>query len=131
MQKGIKIMKYLLLDVKNREVKTVEANGLDDYHKIIGCRTIGIIHRRIGDVEVEIALDDEGDLVEHSKVSAIGIDGTPMLVGNLLVASGKVTDDGELTELTEAEIDKIKDNVAMITTSVYKEPYPVFVEVDY
>lgn len=124
-------MKYLLLDVKNREVKTVEANSLDDYYELIGCRTIDIISRSIGDFRVKIVLDDEGALVEHPKVSAISIDGTPMLYGNLLVAGGRITEDGELTELTEAEIDEIKDNVAMITTSVYKEPYPVFVEMDY
>ena len=124
-------MKFLLLDVKNREVKTVEANGLDDYYNIIGCRCVDIIHRRIGDVEVEIVLDDEGAIIENPKVSAISIDGTPMLFGNLLVASGRVTEDGELTELTETEVEEIKDNVATITTSVYKEPYPVFVEMDY
>lgn len=123
-------MKYLLLDVKNREVKTVEANGLDDYYRLIGCRTIDIISRSIGDFRVKIVLDDEGALVEHPKVSAISIDGTPMLCGNLLVASGRVTEYGELTELTEEEVDEIMDNVAMITTSIYKEPYPVFVEVD-
>ena len=124
-------MKMLMLDVVNKDVKMVEANGLDDYYKIIGCRTIDIIHRRIGDVEVEIVLDDEGALVENPKVSAIDIDGTPMMFGNLLVASGRVTEDGELTELTKEEVDEIKENVAMITTSVYKEPYPVFVEMDY
>ena len=124
-------MKYLLLDVENRGVKMVEANGLDDYYKLIGCSTIDIIHRRIGDVEVEIIIDDEGLLVNAPKISAIDIAGAPMLCGNLLVASGRVTDDGELTELTEAEIDEIMDNIATITTSVYKEPYPAFVEVDY
>ena len=124
-------MKMLLLDVKNREVKMVEANGLDDYYRLIGCRTIDIISRTIGDVKVEIVLDDEGALVNNPKVSAIDIDGTPMLFGNLLVASGRVTDYGELTELTEEEVGEIMDNVATITTSVYKEPYPVFVEMDY
>ena len=124
-------MKMLLLDVKNREVKTVEANDLEDYYRLIGCRTIDIVSRIIGDVRVEIVLDDEGALVKNPKVSAIGIDGTPMLYGNLLVASGRVTDDGELTELTQEEIDEIMDNIATITTSVYKEPYPVFVEMDY
>lgn len=124
-------MKYLLLDVKNREVKTVEVNGLDDYYRLIGCRTIDIASRIIGDVRVEIVLDDEGALIKNPKVSAIGIDGTPMLFGNLLVASGRVTDDGELTELTEAEIDELMYNTTMITISVYKEPYPVFVEMDY
>ena len=124
-------MKMLLLDVENKEVKVVEANTLDDYRKFIGCRYIDIVRRWIGDVIVEIVIDDEGATIDKPKVSAIGIDGTPMLYGNLLVASGRVTDDGELTELTGAELDELKDNIATITTSVYKEPYPVFVEVDY
>ena len=124
-------MKMLMLDVVNKNIKMVEANTLADYYKLIGCRCLDIIHRRIGDAEVEIVLDDEGLLVENPKVSAINVDGTPVLFGNLLIASGRVTDDGELTELTEAEVDEIMDNVATITTSVYKEPYPVFVEVDY
>ena len=124
-------MKMLFLDVENREVKCVEANGLDDYYRLIGCRTIDIISRTIGDVKVEIVLDDEGAIIDKPKVSAIDIDGTPMLFGNLLVASGRVTEDGELTELTKAEVDEIMDNIATITTSVYKEPYPVFVEMDY
>ena len=124
-------MKMLLLDVENKEIKMVEANGLDDYYELIGCRCIDIVRRTIGDVEVEIVIDNEGLLVENPKVSAISVDGTPMLFGNLLIASGRVTDDGELTELTEAEVDEIMDNVATITTSVYKEPYSAFVEVDY
>ena len=124
-------MKMLMLGVVNKNIKMVEANTLADYYKLIGCRCLDIIHRRIGDAEVEIVLDDEGLLVENPKVSAINVDGTPVLFGNLLIASGRVTDDGELTELTEAEVDEIMDNVATITTSVYKEPYPAFVEVDY
>ena len=125
-------MKMLLLDVVNKDVKIVEANGLDDYYRLIGCRYIDIIHRRIGDVEVEIVLDDEGFFVENPKPSAISVDGTPMLFGNLLIASGRVTDDGELTELDQDEVDEIMTwCVATITTSVYTEPYPAFVEVDY
>ena len=124
-------MKMLMLDVVNKDIKMVEANDLADYYKFIGCNYVDIIHRRIGDVEVEIVLDDEGVLVENPKPSGISVDGTPMLFGNLLIASGRVTDDGELTELTEEEVDEIMDNVATITTSVYTEPYPAFVEVDY
>ena len=124
-------MKMLMIDVENKDVKLVEANGLKDYYKLIGCRSIDIIHRWIGDVGVEIVLDDEGFLVENPKPSGIDVTSTPALYGNLLIASGRVTEDGELTELTEAEIDEIMGNVATITTSVYKEPYPAFVEVDY
>ena len=124
-------MKYLVLDVENRVVEVVEANTLDDYYRLIGCRCIDIVSRTIGDVRVEIIIDDEGALVNNPKVSAIDIDGTPMLFGNLLVASGRVTEDGELTELTQEEVDEIMDNIYTTTTSVYKEPYPVFVEMDY
>ena len=125
-------MKKLLLDVENKEIKMVEANGLNDYYELIGCKCIDIVRRTIGDVEVEIVIDDEGALVNQPKISAISPEGTPMLYGNLLAASGRVTDDGELTELDEDEIEAILTwNVATITTSVYKEPYPVFTEVDY
>ena len=125
-------MKMLLLDVENKEIKMVEANGLDDYYELIGCRCIDIVRRNIGDVEVEIVIDDEGALVNQPKISAISPEGTPMLYGSLLVASSRVTDDGELTELDEDEVEAILTwNVATITTSIYKEPYPVFVEVDY
>ena len=124
-------MKMLLLDVVNKDVRMVEANTLDDYYRLIGCDYVDIIHRRIGDVEVEIVLDDEGLLVEDPKPSGISVNGSIMLWGNLLIASGRVTDEGELTELTEEEIDEIMDNVATRSTSVYKEPYPAFVEMDY
>ena len=124
-------MKMLMIDVVKKDVRLVEANTLDDYYRLIGCRTIDIISRSIGDVRVEIVLDDEGALVENPKVSAISVDGTPMLFGNLLIASGRVTDDEELTELTKDEIDEIMQNVATITTSVYTDPYPALVELDY
>ena len=124
-------MKFLFLDVYNNKLKTVEANGLDDYYRLIGCRTIDIVRRKIGDIYVEIVIDDEGALVEHPKPSAVDIVGEIALYGNLLVASGRVTDDGELTELTQDEIDAIKENVAEVTTGFYKEPFKIFVEMDY
>ena len=124
-------MKMLLLDVYKNEVKMVEANDLDDYYNLIGCRCVDIIHRRIGDVEVEIVCDDEGALVDKPKISAVDIVGNPALYGNLLVASGSVTDDGELTELTPEEVEEIMFNVAVVSTNVYQKPYSIFVELDY
>ena len=126
-------MKMLMIDVENRKVKLVEANGLKDYYKLIGCRTVDIVHRTIGDdIEVEIVIDDEGALVESPKVSAISPEGTPALYGNLLIASGRVTEDVDLTELDQDELEALMTwYIATITTSVYKEPYPALVEVDY
>jgi len=100
-------MKMLLLDVQNNDVKVVEANGLEDYYKYIGCDFIDIVRRKIGDLTVEIVCDDEGTFYEHPKVSAIDIIGQPCLFGNLLIASERVID-GNLTELTEEEIEYIK-----------------------
>lgn len=124
-------MKMLLLDVINNNVKFVDADGLDDYYKYIDCRCIDIVYRRIGDVYVNIICDDEGLLVDKPKVSAISIDGTPMLCGNLLIAGGEVTEDGELTSITIEEAEMIMDNIIEITTSVYREPYCVITEMDY
>ena len=123
-------MKMLLLDVQNNDVKVVEADGLEDYYKYIGCSVIDIVRRRIGDLTVEIVCDDEGTFVEHPKVSAVDIVGQPCLYGNLLVAGGKVID-GNLTELTEDEIDYIKQFLIEVTTAFYKEPFKVFWEMDY
>ena len=123
-------MKMLLLDVYNNEVKMVEVNGLDDYYKYIGCSCIDIVRRKIGDLTVEIVCDDEGTFVEDPKVSAIDTAGRVCLVGNLLVAGGEVID-GNLTELTEEEVEYIKEYIIEITTTVYKEPFKVFWDVDY
>jgi hypothetical protein len=123
-------MKMLLLDVYNNEVKVVEANGLEDYYKYIGCSVIDIVRRKIGDLTVEIVCDDEGTFVEHPKVSAIDIVGQPCLYGNLLVAGGKVID-GNLTELTEKEIKYLKHFIIEVATTFYKEPFKVFWEMDY
>ena len=123
-------MKMLLLDVYNNEVKMVEVNGLDDYYKYIGCRCIAIVRRKIGDLTVEIVCDDEVTFVEDPKVSAIDVAGRVCLVGNLLVAGGEVID-GNLTELTEEEVEYIKEYIIEITTTVYKEPFKVFWDVDY
>lgn len=123
-------MKMLLLDVHNNEVKVVEANGLEDYYKYIGCSLIDIVRRKIGDLTVEIVCDDEGLFYEHPKVSAIDIVGQPCLYGNLLIASGRVVD-GNLTELTEKEIEYIKKFIIEVTTAFYKEPFKVIWEMDY
>lgn len=123
-------MKMLLLDVYNNEVKVVEVNGLEDYYKYIGCSVIDIVRRKIGDLTVEIVCDDEGTFVEHPKVSGIDIVGKPCLYGNLLVAGGDVID-GNLTELTDKEIEYVKSFIISVTTAYYKEPFQVFWEMDY
>lgn len=123
-------MKMLLINVQDNEVNVVEANGLEDYYKYIGCNLIDIVRRKIGDLTVEIVCDDEGTFCEHPKVSAIDITGKPCLYGNLLIASGRVID-GNLTELTERELKYIKNFTIRLTTEYYKEPFKVICEMNY
>lgn len=123
-------MKYLLIDVINNDVRLVEADGLDDFHKLLNCRCINIISRKIGDTECNLIIDDEGLLIDNPIVSAIDVSGTPCLFGNILIASGR-TVDGELTELTDEEVQDIMFNVTEIRTSKHPEPYRVLFEVDY
>jgi hypothetical protein len=120
----------LLLDVYNNEVKMVEANGLEDYYKYIGCRYIDIVRRTIGDLTVEIVCDDEATLQYDPKVSAIDVCGQACLYGNLLIAGGEVIN-GNLTELTVGEIEYLKKYLVKIATTVYKEPFRVFWKVKY
>lgn len=122
-------MKYLLIDVINNDVRLVEANGLDDFYKLLNCRCIDIVRRKIGDIDCNLIVD-EGLLIDNPIVSAIDVSGTPCLFGNILVASGR-TVDGELTELTDEELQEVMFNIAEITTTKHPEPYKVLVEVDY
>lgn len=123
-------MKYLLIDVINNDIRLVEANDLDDFYKLLNCRCIDIIYRKIGDTECTLIVDDEGLLKTDPIISAIDVSGSPCLVGNILIASNR-TVDGELTELTSEEVQDIMFNVTEITTSKHPEPYRVLVEVDY
>ena len=84
-------MEMLLLDVNQNEVKVVEANGLEDYYKYIGCNCIDIVRRKIGNVTVEIVCDDEALFAEHPQISAVDIEGNSCMFGNLLVAGGRFT----------------------------------------
>lgn len=118
-------MKYLHIDVINNNIQMVEANGLDDFYRLLNCRCIDVIYRKIGDTECTLIVDDEGLLKDNPIVSAIDVSGTPCLVGNILIASG------EDTPLTDEEVQNIMFNVAEITTSKHPEPYRVLVEVDY
>lgn len=99
-------MEMLLIDVNENKVKVVDVDGLGDYYKYIGCRCIDIVNRKIGDKRFEIICDDEGLFVENPKTSAITQSGRPLLVGNLLIASGTVID-CELTPITANDVEYI------------------------
>lgn len=78
---------------------------LKHMYRLIDCDLIDIVYARIGGVNVEIVVDDEGLLKEKRRFSAIRGNETegfaPWLVGNLIVFGQ--SDDEYHTGLTEEE----------------------------
>ena len=97
------------------ETKVVKASELEDYYRLIGCDCIDIVARKIGDKYLEIICDDEGLLKENPRISAVDKNMKPTLVGNLLIA-GPTDEDGELTSLTDKDIELIKNNLLSAIT---------------
>ena len=122
-------MRALLLDVNANRVEAVNANGLDDYYRLLGCACIDIVTREINGTRYEIGCDDEGTFVENPKISAINRKGDPMLVGNLIIAGPAV--EGELTDLTDLDMEHIRRNIYRISTRVYPEGYWMLTRVEY
>ena len=122
-------MRALLLDVNADQLLEVNANGLDDYYRLIGCTCIDIVSRKINGIRYEIVCDDEGTFVENPKISAINHKGDPMLVGNLIIAGPAV--EGELTDLTDSDMEYIRRNIYCISTRLYPEGYRMLTRVEY
>ena len=104
-------------------IKSILWNGLKDYYAAIGCSCITIVRRTIGGKPFEIICDDEGLLVDKPKVSAVDSALKGMLVGNLLIASGEVTGDGELTSIKGDELATVLKNIRRASTNAYPRPY--------
>ena len=122
-------MRALLLDAEERKVKEVEANGLEDYYKMIDCRMIDIVNRSIGNKRYNIICDDEGLLKDNITISAINKDWQEMLVGNLIICG--LAKQGELTSLTDEDIAHIKKKIIQVRSMLKPEGYPILSECEY
>lgn len=108
-------MKALLLDTVEKTTKIVNPETLQDYYKMIGCRYIDIVTRKIGRKVYDIICDDEGTFVDDPLISAIDDMGRVMLVGNLIIC-GLADDEGELTGLSPEDIRYIKKRIQTLDT---------------
>lgn len=108
-------MKALLLDTIKKTVEVVNPESLEDYYKMIGCRCIDIVRRKIGRKTYEIICDDEGLLQNDPLISAIDNLGNVMLVGSMII-SGLADEEGELTDLSPADIKYIKQRIMTLDT---------------
>lgn len=120
-------MKMLLLDVYNCNVSVVDAENLEDFYKFLDCSNIDIVTRRINNFPFEFICDDMGLLKATPKISAINKDFEPELVGNLLIAKG--TDkNGNLTPLSDEDVEFLKKFIHEFSTTNYPDPYPILTQ---
>ncbi len=126
-------MKAIYLNVQeNKEPEVIDIeDDLDTFYRLIACSCIDITRRTIGDIDFNIICDDEGFLKPNPKISAIDKKGRFMLVGNLIIVSANVTDDGELTGLDNKEIEHLMTFIEKYYTYNYIQGYYILTDCEY
>lgn len=115
-------MKMLLIDVVKNKVEVVDCDGkLQTLYNLLNCDFVEIVDRNINGVRVHIICDEEGKLHGVPKISGIMYDNSDYFVGNLLVC-GLVNSDGELTGLSEKEIELINENIIDVSMNDFDFP---------
>ena len=101
-------IKGVLINIDEKKVTVEEID--DDFRaiqRIINVDIFTIARRKIGQYVYAILCDDEGMLKPNAykRISALCIDGSDMLIGNLFICKEKGP---ELTSLTDAQIEQVK-----------------------
>ena len=106
-------MKAIYLNVKeNQPPKVVEIeDSLDTFYKLIGCELIEIPMIKIGNRIYHLICDESGLLKENPITSVVNTTYQQLIVGNILLVSGDITDDGNLIGLNDEDIKIIYQNV--------------------
>lgn len=116
-------------DGKTPEVMEIQ-DDIQEFYKLIGCRTIDIVNRKIGRKRFDIICDDEGLFTESPKISAIDNLGKPMLVGNLIIV-GTADEEGNLVGLTDNEAKYVTERIQKMFTHKYPEGYYMLTQCEY
>lgn len=111
----------VFVDVVNEkiELKTLETNEgsmLDEYYKLLNCRSIDIVQRKIGGKHYDIICDDEGLLFEDWKPAMAIVDENSeikqLLAGNLFIVLND--NQGNLRSLTKEDAVRILQEQAYL-----------------
>lgn len=126
-------MKVIYLNVNaNQTPQVLEIEDrLQLYYDLIECDTIDIVERKIENRNFRIICDDEGLLKMPKKISAISSRGKIQFVGNLIICSDIVTEDGDLVGLTDEEIIYILARIKKLRTVSNPKGYYVLTCCDY
>lgn len=89
------------------EVVDIE-DKLEVLRELVGCHTIDITWRLIGDKHYNIVCNDEG-LLQGLTVTALDPGHMNVIAGNILIV-GDEDDEGALTSLTDEDVENIRAN---------------------
>lgn len=102
-------MKAILLKENAQDFEVVDIEDkLDVLRELVGCHTIDITWRLIGDKHYNIVCNDEG-LLQGLTVTALDPGHMSILAGNILIV-GDEDDDGAFTSLTDEDIKNVREN---------------------
>jgi len=109
-----RIIRGILVDVNAKTIKAhdLEYHGLDDISCLLKCDILAVVTRFIGNKTFDIYLDDSG-LLKENTAACITDDCSEMLVGNIFICHHDR--DGEITSLSDLEIDYILERKIMVT----------------
>ncbi len=91
-------------------------NDLKSFYETLKCDTIDIVRYKINGKYFRIICDDTGLLKFNPIPSLMTLDCQPILVGNLIITGDELTLDGNLTSLTDKEIQFILDERNIVTS---------------
>lgn len=111
-----------------KTLKTEEENFLEEYYKLLQCRTIDIVSRRIDGVYYNVVCDDEGLLNDEWKPGMATVyEGNikEFLAGNLFVVLSDTS--GNLKSLNDEDVRRIYQQRAILENKETAEKYLVLI----
>ena len=99
--------------IKGLDVTEVQANGLEDYYRLMEIDCIDIVVREINGKRYDIICDDEALLKEQPIPTMFNTEKQPIIFGNIIIA-GLADGYGEMTDLTDEDIDRIIDSIGVV-----------------
>lgn len=124
-------MKMLLVDVFSEKVFVVDAETVRDYYHFLKCNSVDVRLRQIGagGDYFSIICDDDGQLSDCPKISAVDCFLEVAFVGNLLI-SGKADGNGNLVPLSNADVSYLLKHIKRLVTKDFPEGYPILTQIN-
>jgi len=123
-------MRMMLLDVDGATLKEVNAPDYEKRCELLQCDSTCTCHISIGEKTFFVISDDCATFVQNPKVSMISQDGDILLYGNLLV-TGADDEEGDYIDLTDEEIEVLKNCVRTVPTPLHPEGCFMLTDVEY